>query len=73
MTKHEKDLLNQIEQEVDSWIYRGIDKKQIADWLDDVIYEFSVDYSSELFNNIRRIQHNLLIGNEIIIKISRRQ
>ena len=66
MTKHEKDLLNQIEEEVVFWMYRGIDKKKIVEWLDDVIYDLSDDYSSELFNIIRRIQHNLLLGNEII-------
>ena len=72
MTKHEKDILYQIEEEVIFWLYRGIDKKHIADWLDDLIYDLSVDYSSELFNIIRRIQHNLLLGNEIINEFLRR-
>ena len=66
MTNHEKDLLNQIEEKVIFCMNRGIDKKQIADWLDDVIYDLSDDYSSELFNIIYRIQDNLLLGNEII-------
>ena len=64
MTNHEKELLNQIEEEVVFWIYRGIDKKQIAEWLDDVIYNLSDDNSSELFNILYRIQDNLLFGNE---------
>ena len=42
----------------------GIDKKQIAEWLDDVISDLSEDTSSELFNILYRIQDNLLFGNE---------
>ena len=66
MTKHEKDLLNQINEKVVFCMYKGIDKKQVAEWLDDVIYDFSDDNSSELFNILYRIQDNLLLGNEII-------
>ena len=65
MTNHEKDLLNQIEEKVIFGINRGIDKNHIAEWLDDVIYDLSDDYSSELFNIIYRLQDNLLLGNEI--------
>ena len=66
MTNHEKDLLNQIEEKVIFCMNRGIDKKQIAEWLDDAINELSEDTSSELFNILYRIQDNLLLGNEII-------
>ena len=55
------------EERVYHCLKRGIDKKQIAEWLDDVIYNLSDDNSSELFNILYRIQDNLLLGNEIII------
>ena len=38
--------------------------EQIAEWLDDYIYDLPVDSSSELFNTLYRIQDNLLYGNE---------
>ena len=66
MNRYEKDLLNQINEKVVFCLYRGIDKKQIAEWLDVAIYELSEDTSSELFNILYRIQDNLLLGNEII-------
>ena len=66
MNNREKDLLNQINEKVVFCLYRGIDKKQIADWLDDFIYDLSDNTSSELFNILYRIQDNLLLGNEII-------
>ena len=66
MNRYEKELLNQINEKVVFCLYRGIDKKQIAEWLDDVIYDLSDDTSSELFNILYRIQDNLLFGNEII-------
>ena len=66
MNNREKDLLNQIDEKVVFCLYRGIDKKQIAEWIDDVIYNLSDDTSSELFNTLYRIQDNLLLGNELI-------
>ena len=66
MNRYEKDLLNQINEKVVFWLYRGIDKKQIAEWIDNFIYNLSEDTSSELFNILYRIQDNLLLGNEII-------
>ena len=66
MTNKEKKYLDYIDERVNHCLKRGIDKKQIAEWLDDVIYDLSVDNSSELFNNLYRIQDNLLLGNEII-------
>ena len=66
MKRYEKDLLNQVNEKVVFCLYRGIDKKQVAEWLDDVIYDLSDDTSSELFNILYRIQDNLLLGNEII-------
>ena len=67
MANKEKKFLGYIEERVCQCLKRGIDKKQIAEWLDDVIYNLSDDNSSELFNILYRIQDNLLLGNEIII------
>ena len=66
MTDKEKKYLDYIDERVYYCLKRGIDKKQIAEWLDDVIYNLSDDNSSELFNILYRIQDNLLFGNEII-------
>ena len=66
MNENEKRILTCAEETVIFCLERGIDKKQIAEWLDDVIYDLSDDNSSELFNILYRIQDNLLLGNEII-------
>lgn len=66
MTDKEKKYLDYIDERVYYCLKRGIDKKQIAEWLDDVIYNLADDNSSELFNILYRIQDNLLFGNEII-------
>ena len=66
MTNKEKKYLDYINERVYHCLIRGIDKKQIAEWLDDVIYDLSDDNSSELFNILYRVQDNLLFGNEII-------
>ena len=66
MTNKEKKYLDYINERVCHCLKRGIDKNQIAEWLDDVIYDLSDDTSSELFNILYRIQDNLLLGNEII-------
>ena len=66
MNRNEKDLLNQISEKVIFCLYRGIDKNQIAEWLNDVIYDLSDDTSYELFKILCRIQDNLSLGNEII-------
>ena len=66
MTNKEKKYLDYVNERVNHCLKKGIDKKQIAEWLDDVIYELSEDTSSELFNILYRIQDNLLFGNEII-------
>ena len=66
MTNKEKKLLNYVDERVYHCLERGIDKKQIAEWLDDVIYDLSEETSSELFNILYRKQDNLLLGNEII-------
>ena len=65
MTNKEKEFLNDIDEKVYHCIQRGIDKKQIAEWLDDVISGLPEDSSSELFNILYRLQDNLLFGNEI--------
>lgn len=64
MTNKEKKYLDYIDERVYHCLERGIDKKQIAEWLDDYIYDLPVDSSSELFNILYRIQDNLLYGNE---------
>lgn len=64
MTNKEKEFLNYIDERVYHCLERGIDKKQIAEWLDDVIYNLSDDTSSELFNILYRVQDNLIYGNE---------
>ena len=66
MTNKEKKFLDYIDERVYHCLKRGIDKKQIAEWLDDFINDLSEDTSSELFNILYRIQDNLLLGNEII-------
>ena len=66
MTNKEKEFLNDIDEKVYHCIQRGIDKKQIAEWLDDVIINLPKDSSSELFNILYRIQDNLLMGNDIL-------
>ena len=66
MTDKEKKYLDYIDERVYHCLKQGIGKKQIAEWLDDVIYDLSDDNSSELFNILYRIQDNLLLGNEII-------
>ena len=64
MTNKEKKYLDYIDERVYHCLERGIDKKQIAEWLDDYIYDLPTDSSSELFNTLYRIQDNLLYGNE---------
>ena len=64
MTNKEKKFLNYVDEKVYHFLERGIEKKQIAEWLDVVISDLSEDTSSELFNILYRIQDNLLFGNE---------
>ena len=64
MNNKEKRILDTIDESVYFCLERGIDKSQIAEWLDDVISGLPEDTSSELFNILYRIQDNLLFGNE---------
>ena len=64
MTNKEKRILDIVDESVYFCLERGIDKSQIAEWLDDVISGLPEDTSSELFNILYRIQDNLLFGNE---------
>ena len=64
MTNKEKRILDSIDETVYYCLQRGIDKKEIAEWLDDVICDLPEESSSELFNILYRIQDNLLFGNE---------
>ena len=65
MTNKEKKYLDYINERVCHCLKQGIDKKQIAEWLNDVIYKLSDDTSSELFIILYRLQDNLLFGDEI--------
>ena len=64
MTDKEKKFSDSVDESVYFCLQRGIDKEQIAEWLDDVISGLPEDSSSELFNILYRIQDNLLFGNE---------
>ena len=64
MNNKEKKFLDYIDERVYHCLQSGIDKKQIAEWLDDVIYNLDDNTSSELFNILYRVQDNLLYGNE---------
>ena len=64
MTNKEKEFLDSVDEKVYHCIQRGIDNVQIAEWLDDVIYDLPEETSSELFNILYRVQDNLLYGNE---------
>ena len=66
MSEYESDFLETIEEKVAFCIYRGIDNNYIANQLDDVIYNLPEDSSAELFNELYRIQDNLLMGNDIL-------
>ena len=64
MTDKEKRILVTVDESLYFCLQRGIDKEQIAEWLDDVISDLPEDSSSELFNILYRIQDILLFGNE---------
>ena len=66
MTNKEKKYLDYINERISHSLKQGIDKKQIAEWLNNVIYDLSDDTSYELFKILCRIQDNLSLGNEII-------
>ena len=64
MTNKEKKILDCVDETVNYCLKKGVDKEQIAEWLDDVICDLPEDSSSELFNTLYRVQDNLLYGNE---------
>ena len=64
MTNNEDIIIDYVDERVNNCLKRGIDKKQIAEWLDGVIYNLPEDSSSELFNLLYRVQDNLLFGDE---------
>ena len=64
MTNNEKRILETVDETVYFCLQKGIDKKEIAEWLDDVISGLPKEASSELFNILYRVQDNLLYGNE---------
>ena len=66
MKENEKRILACAVDSVSFCLNRGIDKKQIAEWLEDVIIDLPEDSSFELINELYRIEDNLLLGNEII-------
>lgn len=64
MTNKEKKYLDYIDERVYHCLQKGIDKKQIAEWLDDFIYDLPNDSSSDFISILYRIQDNLLLDNE---------
>ena len=64
MTNKEKRILDCVDETVNYCLKKGVDKEQIAKWLDDVICDLPEDSSSELFNTLYRVQDNLLYGDE---------
>ena len=64
MNNKEKRILDTVDESVYFCLQRGINKEQIAKWLDDVISDLPEETSSELFNILYRVQDNLLYGNE---------
>ena len=64
MNNKEKRILDCVDETVNYCLKKRVDKKQIAEWLDDVICDLPEDSSSELFNNLYRVQDNLLFGDE---------
>ena len=64
MTNKEKRILDCVDETVNYCLKKGVDKEQIAEWLDDVICDLPEDSSSELFNTLYRVQDNLLYGDE---------
>ena len=62
MNNKEKKFLDYIDERVYHCLQQGIDKKYIAEQLDDVIYDLPEDSSPELFSILYRIQDNLLLG-----------
>ena len=64
MTYKEKKFLDYVDKKVEYCLQTGINKKYIAEKLDDVINNLPENTSSELFNILYRIQDNLLFGNE---------
>ena len=64
MINKEKRILDCVDETVNYCLKKGVDKEQIAEWLDDVICDLPEDSSSELFNTLYRVQDNLLYGDE---------
>ena len=58
MTNKEKKFLDYVDKKVEYCLQTGINKKYIAEKLDDVINNLPKDSSSELFNILYRIQDN---------------
>ena len=60
MTNKEKRILDCVDETVNYCLKKGVDKEQIAEWLDDVICDLPEDSSSELFNTLRIKKERLL-------------
>ena len=65
MTNKEKEILEYVYECITICLRKNVSKNYLAICLDDFIYDFSDDNSSELFNILYRILDNLLLGNEI--------
>ena len=60
MTNKEKRILVCVDETVNYCLKKGVDKEQIAKWLDDVICDLPEESSSELFNTLRIKKERLL-------------
>lgn len=65
MTNKEKKYLDYVNERVIHCLCLNIDKKYIAEWLDDVIFDLPDTTSVELLSILYRIQDNLLLGSEM--------
>ena len=67
MTNKEKRILDCVDETGNYCLKKGVDKEQIAEWLDDVICDLPEDSSSELFNTLYRVQDNLLLISPLVL------
>ena len=66
MNRYEKELLDTISQKVYFNLLYGVDKENIIDEIDDVIYNLPLSCSADLLNSLYRLIEIIEIGNEII-------
>ena len=62
MTNKEKKYLDYINERVCHCLKRGIDQKQVAEWIDDVIYNLSDECYSSMCNELIDLSDEELIS-----------